>query len=124
MKRLRRWFVVGIVLSALAIPTVAYAGESKSARLSVSATHAYSASSSSKWYNANQGSVEENGLTPMVASIQNRSSSAYSWISRRNTVIPAGGSASGSVNWSAQMYWRLMLTNGGVSAGYGIVNSY
>lgn len=119
MRKLIITLAVAALLAGLAAPGVAYAGESKYARIGVNG--GASPSSTYKWYHANQGSIEESYVSVLGASIQNRSSSVYSWVTRKTVWAVPGGSCSSTVNWTSAMYWRLGLTG---LAGYGIINSY
>jgi|GEM_PF-3048301 len=116
MKRLIQFAVLATFVVALMIPATAFAGESEYARISGPNP---SPGTSSKWIRAMSGSVA--GVAPMTASIQNRSSSVYSYITRKSTYVPAGtGVSSTYVTWAVTMYWRLGLT--GID-GYGVLTA-
>lgn len=123
MHRLAKAIAVAVFVGAVLVPAAAFAGESEYVRLTAGYDYANSPSTAGKYTYASQGSVEQGGVSPMLALIQNRSSSVYPFITREVETIPAGGAASSSKGWATSMYWRLRLTDGGVAAGYGVLNA-
>lgn len=119
MRKFTKCLVVSAFIVALCVPSTAFA-ESEYVRLG-SLPSAYSPSTSSRFDDSNQGSVEESGIAPMTAIQQARLSSSYSWSNKRTCFVPAGGSASSSYYGSTNYYWRLALTG---LDGYGIINAF
>lgn len=126
MKRSISVIVFTALVAALVVPANAYARESRYVRLNTGEHVAVSASSTSRWLRANQGTVERNRICGIFATIQSRSAPGTPWLNRSTIIVWPGSGASSSVGSDGTRYhWRLHLRSlSGLAFGEGIINSF